>query len=298
MAGFPRCHGNSLRRDGRSSDFEWLCGGRICEAQFCNRFTGKTAAIPLTNQSTCAKLAFSGYSFARTMSEIGMTTERVATMLREGILSGKYADGSALRQEPLAAALGCSRIPVREALRQLEAEGLVVMLPRRGAMVAEMSIERIRESFELRSILEPWLLSESIPFLLEEDFTAAQAVIDEMGAIGIEKWGEANWRFHEILYARCGKTSTLALVRGIHDSVDRYIRVHLQVTSGQAKAHRDHREILDLCRARNVHRAAAALTSHILDVADKLVESVTLARSLRGDDQHLHPAKRTRKRRS
>lgn len=231
------------------------------------------------------------------MTELGMTTERVAALLREGILSGKYADGSALRQEPLAAALGCSRIPIREALRQLEAEGLVSMIPRRGAMVAEMSIERIRESFELRSILEPWLLSESIPFLGEDDFTAAEAVIDEMGSIGLDKWGNANWRFHEILYSRCGKNSTLSLVRGVHDSVDRYLRVHLRVTSGQAKAHRDHREILDLCRARNIHRASAALTNHILDVADRLVESVTVARSLRTDDQLLHPAKRRRRQR-
>lgn len=231
-------------------------------------------------------------------SNHGMTTERVAALLREGILSGTYPDGSALRQEKLATELGCSRIPVRDALRQLEAEGLVITIPRRGAMVAEMSIERIQESFELRSVLEPWLLTASIPFLTQEDFNDAQAVISEMTQTPIEGWGEANWRFHSILYGRCGKALTLAMLKGIHDNVERYLRVHLRLTAGQEKAQSDHSQLLDLCRARDAHRAVALLTSHILDVSDKLVDSVTLARAMRNGDAHLHPARRQDRRRA
>lgn len=226
-----------------------------------------------------------------------VTAERVTQMLRDNILAGAYPDGSALRQERLASELGCSRIPIREALRQLEAEGLVVTIPRRGAMVAEMSADRIRESFELRAVIEPWLLSEAIPRLGEEDFATAEAVIQEMRGLEIDRWSEANWRFHAALYGPSGKETAMGVVRSIHDTVDRYLRVHLKLTSGQDKAHKEHTEILELCRARHVHRASVMLARHIQDVADKLVESVSLARSLRTDEHRLHPARRERVRR-
>lgn len=229
--------------------------------------------------------------------EIVITADRVTQMLRDNILAGVYPDGAALRQEKLAVELGCSRIPIREAIRQLEAEGLVVTIPRRGAMVAEMSADRIRESFELRAVIEPWLLSEAIPRLTDEDFATAEAVIQEMRGLEIDRWSEANWRFHAALYNPSGKETAMGVVRSIHDTVDRYLRVHLKLTAGQDRAHKEHTEILELCRGRHVHRATAALSKHILDVADKLVESVALARSLRSDEHRLHPARRERARR-
>lgn len=235
------------------------------------------------------------------MSELGevvITADRVTQMLRDSILAGAYPDGAALRQEKLASELGCSRIPIREALRQLEAEGLVVTIPRRGAMVAEMSVDRIRESFELRAVIEPWLLSEAIPQLTEQDLAKAEAVIDEMRGLEIDKWSEANWRFHAALYGPSNKTTAMGVVRSIHDTVDRYLRVHLKLTAGQERAHKEHEEILELCRARHVHRASVTLARHILDVADKLVESVALARSLRTEEHRLHPARREKVRRS
>lgn len=230
--------------------------------------------------------------------ETTFTTERVTQMLRDSILAGVYPDGAALRQEKLASELGCSRIPIREAIRQLEAEGLVVTIPRRGAMVAEMSPDRIRESFELRAVIEPWLLSEAIPRMTDADFATADSVIQEMRGLEIDRWSEANWRFHAALYSPSGKETTLGMVRTIHDTADRYLRVHLKLTSGQDKAHAEHSEILELCRARHVHRAAITLGRHILDVADKLVESVALARSWRTDEHRLHPARRERTRRT
>lgn len=226
-------------------------------------------------------------------AKLVMTTERVVSVVREAILSGAYPDGTALRQEKLAAELGCSRVPVREALRLLEAEGLVVTIPRRGAMVAEMSIERIRENFELRSVIEPWLLTVAIPHITDADFAEAEAVIEEMSAMDVEHWGEANWRFHNCLYRRSRKAMALELLQSIHERTDRYIRFHLRLTQGQDKAQKDHSEILLLCRERDAHRASAVLTMHILTVADQLIESVSLARALRENDAGLHPARRT-----
>lgn len=219
-------------------------------------------------------------------------SERVTNLLRERILSGLYEDGYALRQEKLAAELGCSRIPVREAIRQLEAEGLIVTLPRRGAMVAEMPADRIRESFELRAVLEPWLITAAIPRMDESDFTAAQAIINEMADLDLEGWADANWRFHRALYQKAAKAHALEILQRIHEGTERYVRVHMRLTSGHDKAQKDHSQILAHCRARDTQRAVSALTTHILDVSDKLIESVELARGLRRDETLLHPALR------
>src|SRR3954468_13173259 len=95
------------------------------------------------------------------------------TALRERILRGDYPEGLPLRQDAIANELGVSRIPVREALRQLEAEGLVTFSPHRGAIVSTMSLKEIRELFELRAEIESGLLRRAIPEMSAEDFARA-----------------------------------------------------------------------------------------------------------------------------
>ncbi|MBN8941503.1 MAG: GntR family transcriptional regulator [Rhizobiales bacterium] len=204
--------------------------------------------------------------------------EEVVRILRDRILSGVLEEGTALRQEKIAGELGVSRIPVREALKQLEVEGLVKIVSHSGAVVAELSLDEIRQTFELRAVVESWLLSAAIPFMSGEDLAEAEAIIAEMDHSGIETWGEMNWRFHERLYRPAGRDHITAMIRKIHEGTDRYIYMHMKVTDGRRKAQSDHRHILELCRAKDLHRAVAVLEAHILDVADRLTESVEAAR--------------------
>src|SRR5262245_28054724 len=101
------------------------------------------------------------------------------TALRERILRGDYPEGEPLRQDAIADELGVSRIPVREALRQLEAEGLVTFSPHRGAVVSSLSLEEIDELFELRADIECDLLRRAIPRMTEEQLERATDVLDE-----------------------------------------------------------------------------------------------------------------------
>jgi DNA-binding GntR family transcriptional regulator len=202
----------------------------------------------------------------------------VAQLLRERILTGAYPDGMALRQEALSQELGVSRVPVREALRELGAEGLVANVAYKGAVVAGVGLGELRERVEYRAVLETWLLSAAIPFLEDADLDAAEAIIREMESCTLEEWSALNWRFHAALYRRAGKPFVLDVLRQLHERIERYLRVHLQITHGRAKAHADHRQILALCRARDVQRATAALNAHILNVSDTLVASVQAAR--------------------
>src|SRR6185369_4521990 len=99
--------------------------------------------------------------------------------LRERILRGDYPDGEPLRQDALADELGVSRIPVREALRQLEAEGLVTFNPHRGAVVSSLSLDEIAELFELRAEIECDLIARAIPLATKEHIDRALEVLDE-----------------------------------------------------------------------------------------------------------------------
>src|SRR6478752_7361428 len=116
--------------------------------------------------------------------------------LRERILRGDFPDGEPLRQDALADELGVSRIPVREALRQLEAEGLVSFSPHRGAVVSTLSLEEIEELFELRADIECELLRRAIPNTGAEHLTRANDLLDEFDAAladrESERWGPLN----------------------------------------------------------------------------------------------------------
>lgn len=200
------------------------------------------------------------------------TVTLVADELRRRIMSGALPEGQQLRQEALAAELGVSRIPIREALRQLEAEGFVAIASHRGAVVSKLSLDEIIELFELRIRLETWLLELAIPQMSEDDLNAAEAALETMiSNRKIENWGQLNWDFHAVLYAPAARPATLRILRRINENTDRYIRLQISLTSGQLKAHYEHKELLQLCRARNVARAVAALEQHIVDVRDGLI---------------------------
>ena len=188
---------------------------------------------------------------------------QVAQELRRRILAGEYREGVKLQQEQIAAELGVSRSPVREALGQLEAEGLVVLTPQKGAQVSPISRDEISELFELRLLVEPHLLSLAIPAMTEADIHKATAIISEMADIALEGWSDANWRLHETLYAPAARPGMLKLLRRTHETIGRYIRMQLMATNGRADAHKEHKLILDACRKRDVEKAVRLLREHI-----------------------------------
>lgn len=195
---------------------------------------------------------------------------QVAQELRRRILAGHYPQGVKLQQEQIAAELGVSRSPVREALGQLEAEGLVVLTPQKGAQVSPISRAEIAELFELRLLVEPHLIALAIPEMTEADLNKATSIISEMADISLDSWGDANWRLHEVLYAPAGRPGMLKLLRRTHETIGRYIRMQVMATNGRADAHREHQLILDACRKRDVGKAVALLRAHIEDAGQML----------------------------
>ena len=199
----------------------------------------------------------------------------VTEAIRRRILEGSYATGMKLQQDRLAAELGVSRIPVREALVQLDAEGLVTIEPQRGATVSALSTERMTETLELRAILEPYLLRRSAPRLTAAELEGLARLLAEYDAAieghEIRRWGELNTAFHLALYARAERPRALATVATLLRESDRYTRVQLAASPAyQRRAQAEHREILRLCQVRQVAAAARLVAAHVRHVRETL----------------------------
>jgi DNA-binding GntR family transcriptional regulator len=210
----------------------------------------------------------------------GMTLEAI----RARILRGVYPEGEPLRQDSLADALGVSRIPVREALRQLEAEGLVTFTPHRGAIVSTLSLGEIEEVFALRAAIESALLRAALPGLGPDMLAQAGEVLARyeraLAVHDVAAYGELNWQFHATLYAPADRPVTMSIVQRLHQQSDRYLRMQLALTHGEHRANEEHRAILDAAARRDGRRAAAALRAHILGAGRRLV---SFLRAERGD---------------
>ena len=199
-----------------------------------------------------------------------------ADLLRQRITNGDYPEGFQLKQDALAEDFGMSRIPIREALVQLESEGFVRILPHRGAQVSGLSPGEIRELFELRALLEPRLLRLSAPRLTAEDYATLDAINAEyraaIEAMHPERWGELNTRLHLRLMSRAEQPRTLAIVTALLQNTDRYTRLQLSLGgSGRARAEKEHATLVRLCRTGDVDAACRLRTAHITHAEAMLI---------------------------
>lgn len=206
-------------------------------------------------------------------------TDQIVTELRHQIISGQLPEGAPLRQEKLAAELGVSRVPLREAIRQLEAEGLVVSELHKGTVVSSLSLEEIEELFEIRERIETWLFETAIPNMTEADFALAEAITEEAMARGdVENWGELNWRFHEALYRPSGHMIALRLLRTVHDNANRYVNLQIAVAADVARELSDHQALIAFARLGDIRRGVDTLRAHIQRVSRNLVASLAEGR--------------------
>lgn len=201
--------------------------------------------------------------------------ETLFDSLRERVLNGEFKEGDPLIQDAIAKEYDVSRIPVREALRQLEAAGLVVMQLHKGAIVSSLPAEEIAELFELRALLEGDLLARAVPRMTGEQLHTARDILTQLeasyGRQDVASWGRLNWAFHHSLYVPAGRVQTLSVVQSINMQTDRYVRMHLSLTGAVSTARHEHRELLRLCSAHEAKKAVAFLREHIAHTGRELL---------------------------
>lgn len=207
--------------------------------------------------------------------------ETIRTQLRYEILSGILPVGQPLKQDALAQRFNASRIPVREALRQLESEGLIVHHLNRGAVVAGMSMEQICEMLDIRIALECHAAKLSVPNMVEQDFQTMEKILEAYSrAETVQEWAEYNRRFHLALTSASNNRRLRRLVEDFCLNTDRYTHVLMSKATGKEGPQSDHYRILEACRRRDVPAVVQLLEEHITETKRELM---AIARA--GDDR-------------
>lgn len=179
------------------------------------------------------------------------------------LLRGGIAPGTRLRQDELAARLGVSKIPVREALQRLTAIGLLQFESNRGAVTPRLCAADAEENFALRRSIEPLLLDRALPGLTLVDLAEAEMVLADKD-LSIT---EANWAFHRSLYRASGWDRGLGMAEVLHAAVAPYVTLYTEGLGGSEQSVNDHSEILAACRQGNRELAGALLIRHLDDAA-------------------------------
>lgn len=195
------------------------------------------------------------------------TVDRVEQRVREGLLRGDYSPGFWLRQDDLAAELGVSKIPVREALQRLAASSLVTFEANRGAMVRQLTAADAEEVFALRLAIEPELLRRAIARRTIVDVATAELALSEMG----RSVTDTNWRFHRATYAAARWPLALATVETLHAVVAPYVLLYTKGLGGATASDEEHHELLEAYRAADADAADRVLRVHVRAAADATI---------------------------
>ncbi len=209
---------------------------------------------------------------------VGATQEWIFHVLREGIISGKLPGGMQLKQDEISAALNVSHIPVREALRRLEAQGLVRIHPNRGAAVTELTRSELLDMMEVRATLSVMMMRNSAPMLTKADFDALEDVVRQQRETPVEdivRSEELNYKFHEILTSHAANSMANFLLELVHANIDRYLRVSFYGTPLTREVSiNEHEAIMLSCREGDFETACNLLRDHILNAKQFMPNSM------------------------
>ena len=200
-------------------------------------------------------------------SSIAQTTSSAVTrLLRQALDQGRWASGEALRQEEIAAELGVSRVPVREALFQLQAEGLLRMVPNKGMYVRTVNAADLRELFRLRSLIEADVLAQAVPLHTPATINRVetiQAALDK--AASVADWIAGDREFHEALYAPAQRGESMNIVRRLRFQVDRYYFARLKPGTRAQGWQEEHHALIRAVRRRDAKAALKVLQAHLAE---------------------------------
>jgi DNA-binding GntR family transcriptional regulator len=201
------------------------------------------------------------------------TSSRIAEQLRRQISSGERPPGTPLRQEALAMELGVSRMPVRDALQKLLAEGLVILHPHRGMYISSLTPEECAELFDLRTMLESDALRRAISKHTAASRRKLRFVQAELElAKDTRAWVDADREFHDLLYAPCARPRTLEIIRTLRDSVQRFYMGAMDHSDHRKGWKSEHRLILKAIDGNDADAACAALETHLRET-ERVVQS-------------------------
>ncbi len=196
--------------------------------------------------------------------------------LRDQIQVGRLVGGARVKPEDIAAELGISRMPVREAIRQLDTEGLLTIRPNRGAIVTVLSPDRLGELFEMRAVLEG-LCARCAASRFDENAGDELALLLSLlnrAQGNIDLWIERHETFHDFICERAGRPLVRAEARKLRAAVEPYLRLSQTHIVTTAESTRQHQELIDVLLMRNPDKAEAVMRHHIDSTATEITPAM------------------------
>lgn len=184
--------------------------------------------------------------------------------IRAAILSGEIAPGAPLRQDEIAKRFGVSKIPVREALRRLEIDNLVVFERNKGASVRHYSETEVLQLLDIRIALECRALELAVPNMIATDFRDMRQLLEQYASrTDPAEWGAMNARFHHMLYEPCGNPQLMKMIGDLQGKLGQFLRLLVSTASGLERPMREHDDILEACERGDIQTAVQVLREHI-----------------------------------
>lgn len=222
-------------------------------------------------------------NFQVTMSEYLPLRDVVFNTLRHAILKGELEPGERLMEIALAQKLGVSRTPIREAIRKLELEGLVVMVPRKGAEVADITEKDLRDVLEVRTALEELSIELAMKNMNDDDckqLTEANKLFakDSEGD-DLIKIAEADVAFHELIYMATGNKRLIQMINNLREQMYRYRLEYIKDKSTHARLVDEHNRIIDAMVKNDVAAAKAAIKLHVENQEENILKSIKVKKA-------------------
>ncbi|MGI6450613.1 MAG: GntR family transcriptional regulator [Desulfitobacteriia bacterium] len=201
--------------------------------------------------------------------------EVVLEALREAIVSGILEPGERLMENQLAEEMGVSRTPVREAIRKLELEGFVVMIPRKGAYVAGVSYKDIKDVFEIRAALEGLAAGLAAEKVTDEELEEIErALNDEKEPDTLEEMVQSDIDFHALLYKASRNEKLIGILANLREQIQRFRTTSLAVPGRPKYAIQEHRAIVDAIASHDAEEAQKLAAAHIENAANIMFEAL------------------------
>lgn len=217
------------------------------------------------------------------MSEYLPLRDVVFNTLRHAILKGELEPGERLMEIALAQKLGVSRTPIREAIRKLELEGLVVMVPRKGAEVADITEKDLRDVLEVRTALEELSIELAMKNMSDDDYEqlikANEAFAKDSEGDDLIKIAESDVAFHEIIYMATGNKRLIQIINNLREQMYRYRLEYIKDKSSHARLVEEHDRIIDAMRKNDTTAAKAAIKLHVENQEENILKSIKVKKA-------------------
>jgi len=220
-------------------------------------------------------------SYASTAHVASTAEEEAYTYLQQALRFSRYKPGDRLIPEEIAAEIGMSRMPVREAFRRLAADGLVTLRPNRGCVVAGLTLDELNETFEIRSVLEGLAVRIIMPRLTLESFEELDRLLVRMeraGDTGSSDWVLRHQEFHAFLYGMSERPKLIRQIAALHVAIEPYMRIWFDYVDKPLPAREEHQNLIDAFRSGDIAEAERVMQEHVLCTAPLLADFASPSR--------------------